>query len=365
MEENYDGALISELGVKRYLKGRKDIQVSNINFFTRGAETEKAWKACNFGCHGPSYRNLIRPSSFGEFLQPIDETSPALAGIIDGVRHQTVGKAQRLGGGIKRTGEGLKLSGNEAFQNVGNENWAVYEFAQSSFDKLTSVELNSLDNPIFQIVTVIINEYTSVIPEWVLNDAHRDGAFILPDTIDTAWVLKAISLHLIEGVSREDLNEAVHLLNDPTQRLIGKQIGMRLASAIGAILASLVCKKLMAQSRGIDTVKRDLAKLRSQAKKANGSLGKTLLALLNAQGVLSRAGEASRRLQQTSPRIWHILRYRLNGANMVYFLVEPLLQEYIDRLSLLEKKPAEFAKVMTALVRDKQTRQIFFPGTAF
>jgi len=31
-EQSYDAALISELGVKRFLKASKDIKMSNINF---------------------------------------------------------------------------------------------------------------------------------------------------------------------------------------------------------------------------------------------------------------------------------------------------------------------------------------------
>ncbi|WP_439510934.1 hypothetical protein [Marinimicrobium koreense] len=121
MDSMYDGNLISELGVKRYLKGRSDLPTSNINFFVRGKAAEAAWDKCNFGCHGPTYRNLTKPSSFHETLQPIDGFSPTLAGVIDGIRHQTVGKAQNIAGGVERTGERLMLNGGDAFQSVGRE----------------------------------------------------------------------------------------------------------------------------------------------------------------------------------------------------------------------------------------------------
>ncbi len=59
-DSTYDGALISELGVKRYLKGVRAAPSSNIDFFIRGEIANKAWRECNFGCHCPTYRNLRR-----------------------------------------------------------------------------------------------------------------------------------------------------------------------------------------------------------------------------------------------------------------------------------------------------------------
>jgi len=46
---------------------------------------------------------------------------------------------------------------------------------------------------------------------------------------------------------------------------------------------------------------------------------------------------------------------------MVYFLIQPMVQEYVDRISLLEKNPVEFARVMKALIADKKTVHIFHP----
>lgn len=46
---------------------------------------------------------------------------------------------------------------------------------------------------------------------------------------------------------------------------------------------------------------------------------------------------------------------------MVYFLIEGSVQEYIDRVTLLEQNPAEFGKVTEALIKAKLTQRIFFP----
>ena len=358
----YDGALISELGVKRYLKGVRAQISSNINFFHRGAELEKAWRECNFGCHGPNYRSLRRPSTKSELLQPLDSISPVLAGLADGVHHQTFGQFDRLADGVRRTAEGLHATGAENFNMVGGENYAAYSFAKTALEKLITFEINLLDNPISQIVMAVVSEYVSLLPEWLVEDSLKQGALKLPEKIDTLWLIKAFSIGIIENTSQEDLSQAVKLLNDPAKRILGKQLGKKLAVATSYAIASMVTKKLIAQSAEVPGIKRDLVKIRKAVKPLKGGLGGTLLTLLGTQGHLDRAAQASRRLQNNSPRLWNMLRFKLNGANMVYFLVENLLGEYVDRLSLLESNPKEFAKVMAALVKEKQTPAIFFPG---
>lgn len=364
-DSTYDGALISELGVKRYLKGVRAAPSSNIDFFIRGEVANKAWRDCNFGCHGPTYRNLRRPANYAETLRSINDLSPILAGVVDGLHHQTIGRAERLANGLERTSEGLRLSGQEAFQQVGDENWAIYEFASTTFERLVSFELDTLENPLIQLITLIVTEYVSVLPEWVVREAFEQGALKLSEPIDTVWLLKAATLGLIKNTDKQDLEHAAKLLNDPAQRLVGRTIGKKLASAMAAALASAITRKLIASSANLPTIRQNLKSLKSEAAKLKGGLGGTLIALLAAQGILQKAGESSRRLYTASPRLWGILRYQLNGTNMVYFLVEDMLKEYVDRLSLLEKQPSEFAKVMQALIKDRKTTDIFFPGSSW
>jgi hypothetical protein len=360
-DQSYDGALISELGVKRYLKATSDIKISNVNFLIRGASAQKAWQECNFGCHGPTYRNLQRPSTKSEFLKPLDNISPLLAGIIDGVHHQTIGQAGRITGGTKRTVEGLHLSSTENFQNVGDENIAIFEFSKTAFEKVINFEIDIIDNPLSQIVMATVSEYVSVLPEWVIEEILRSGALILPDTIDTAWLLKATTLGVIENINQENIAEVLKIINKPAQRLIGKQIGKKLAPTLAVVIASAITKKIMSKSVEIPVLKRRLVRIRQTAKQMKGGLGGAMLTLLNTQGILNIAAESSRNLQRTCPRLWNILRFRLNGANMVYFLVEGMTQEYVDRLALLEQNPKDFGKVIEALIKAKQTQKIFFP----
>lgn len=362
-DQSYDGALISELGVKRYLRATRDIKTSNIDFLIRGATANRAWQECNFGCHGPSYRVLKRPSTKGELLKPLDDISPQLAGFVDGLHHQTIGQVERVAGGVKRTAEGLHLTGEENFQNVGSENYAAYQFAISAFEKVVTFEINVLDNPITQVAMTIVSEYTTALPEWLIDEILKQGAMKFPTKIDAIWILKAMTLGLIENANPEDVAKVVKLLNDPVQRFAGKQLGKKMAPIIAMAIASAITRKIMSGNPGLPVLRNRLVEIRKSARKMNGALGSAMLALLNAHGYLNMAAESSRSLQRTNPRLWNILRYKLNGGNMIYFLVQSMVQEYVDRLALLEQNPKEFGKVMEALIREKRTQDIFFPGS--
>lgn len=361
-EQSYDGALISELGVNRYLKATKDIKTSNINFLIRGAMATSAWQECNFSCHGPTYRVLKRPSTKGELLKPLDDISPLLSGAVDGVQHHTIGQVARLAGGVKRTAEGLHLTGEDSFRNVGAENTAAYQFATSAFEKVLAFEVDVLDNPISQIVMTVVSEYTSALPEWLIEEVLKQNALKFPTKIDTVWLLKASALGIIENANPQITAQAVKLLNEPAQRLVAKQLGKKMAATLSLVIASAITKKILTQSADLRVLKKQLVNIRKSVRKVKGSLGGTMLALLNAQGYLNKAGKSSRSLQSVCPRIWNILRFKLNGANMVYFMVESMIHEYVERLALLERNPKEFAKVMKALIKAKKTRSIFFPG---
>lgn len=360
-DQSYDGALISELGVKRYLKATKDIKASNINFLLRGGAASKAWEECNFSCHGPTYRSLKRPSTKTELLQPLREVSPSFAGLVDGAHTSTVGKIQRLAGGVNRTGEGLYLAGSENFHKVGDENTAAFGFAKATLENVLTFEIDLLDNPIAQIAMAITSEYTTALPEWVIQEVLRQGALKFPEEIDTAWLVKSASFGIIDNVTTDDLVQVAKMLKEPAQYFVGKQIGKKLAPAIAAAIASAVCKKLLRNSLQARELRRLQVGWRTARKTKAGGLNGAFLGLLNAQGWLDTAAASSRALEVSCPRLWKILRYKLHGANMAYFLVENMLAEYVDRIALLEKKPIQFAKIMEALIRDKQTPAIFFP----
>lgn len=360
----HKAAWLSDLGVNRYLKADKDMKVSNIDFLIRGAAANKAWKECNFGCHGPTYRNLTRPSTKSEFLKSLDNISPVLAGAVDGMHRQTIGQAERLGGGVKRTAEGLHIAGQENFRNIGDENIAAYQFAATAFEKILTFEIDVLDNPISQMVMTIVSEYLTALPEWLIEETLKSGALKIPDKIDIVWLLKAAALGVIENADQESIAQAVRLLNEPAQRFVGKQIGKKLASTVALAIASAITKKILKESGDLRELKERLVIMRRTARTMKGGLGGAMLTLLHAQGLLNKAAASSRKLQITCPRMWRILRFKFNGANMAYFLVENMIYEYVDRLALLEKNPKEFVRVMEILVRGKRTPEIFFPGAS-
>lgn len=98
---------------------------------------------------------------------------------------------------------------------------------------------------------------------------------------------------------------------------------------------------------------------------SGGGLGKTLYILLKAQGFLDLAANSSRRLKSQCPVAWDVLRNKLQGADMVYFLIRPMVQEYVDRLEILHKNPVEFTKMMASLIKEKRTKEIFYPALQF
>ncbi|WP_347332887.1 cellulose-binding protein [Marinimicrobium locisalis] len=361
-QTEYDGALISEFGVKRYLKATKDIKTANIDFLIRGDAAQKAWQACNFGCHGPTYRSLKKPASRAGLLNHLNDISPALAGLVDGVHHRTTGQVERLAGGMERTADGLHLNGGERFGQVGDENTAALEFATGTFESLVTFEIDVIDNPVSQVVMASVSEYISALPEWLIEETFKQGVLKFPRNIDTRWLLRASAMGVVESTDQKAIIEAADLLKDPAQRMVGKQIGKRLAGTVGLLIATSITKRLLMTSPEVPRVKRDLVRLRRAAQKGKGGLGGALITLLNTQGLLHKAGESSRRLQSACPRLWRLLRYNLNGANMIYFLVEGMVHEYVDRLALLEQNPREFGKVVEALIREKRTQAIYFPN---
>ncbi|MCI1678089.1 MAG: hypothetical protein LKK36_01450 [Ewingella americana] len=66
-----------------------------------------------------------------------------------------------------------------------------------------------------------------------------------------------------------------------------------------------------------------------------------------AQGVISRACEASRRLQLQNPQLWQKLR--LNDYDMLYFFFEEPLQNFIQMGETLRKNPSASQEFINAI----------------
>jgi hypothetical protein len=65
-----------------------------------------------------------------------------------------------------------------------------------------------------------------------------------------------------------------------------------------------------------------------------------------AQGVISRACEASRRLQMQNPELWRKLRV---NDDMLYFLFEEPLQNFIRMGEMLRKNPSASREFINAI----------------
>lgn len=176
----FNGDLTSQLGVEKYLKGAKAAQFSNIDMFKTLRANANHWSECNVGCHHSSYRNVQRDITYNEFLGTLDKIDSLVTGALDGV----VTTVNRLGYGVERTGEGLGLAGTQKFALVGDENYVAYSVVKEVFERLLSIDVNLLDNPVTRLVSTIVQEYMVALPEWVVDDLIAAGKLMLSEQID-------------------------------------------------------------------------------------------------------------------------------------------------------------------------------------
>ncbi|MGH1471107.1 MAG: hypothetical protein ACRBCS_07925 [Cellvibrionaceae bacterium] len=189
----------------------------------------------------------------------------------------------------------------------------------------------------------------------------ENGALLFPDGIDTVEI-DCVARKVL-GVAWESVNTnaAANFINTKGQRLIGKQVGKRLARSIAVILATKITKKIMTQAKNDMRVKRRLTSIRKSAKQGRGGLGAVMFLLLKANGWAGVAAQESRQLNQNCPTLWRRLRNDMGGYDMILFLIKGYIKEYLDRLAVLEKNPALFISLMAALIRTGRTQEIFFP----
>lgn len=355
----YEGKWISEIGVKKYRNAVKAQSTANISLLSNPRDLQEKFKECDFGCHHPGYRVVHKTQEWYEVLRTLDAIDPLVAGVANGVRDVTYRKANNLGHGIERSAEGLHLMGGENFRTVGDENVTAYNSVISLIEKILDFDLSVMENPIMQVVTYVINEYSSAIPEFIVMKLVQDGSIIFSDGISKAELLKAVQYRLIGEVSAADIEQFYPYIEKYGKRAVGKQIGKKISVVIAAAIATKIAKGMLAQSHQSRHIKKELVKIRKGLQGAKGGYAKALLTLLETQGTLGIAARDSRRLRSESFILWKTLRFSLTGADMIYFLMRPMVQEYVDRISLLEKNPAEFVRVMQALAKTGDANKIF------
>ncbi len=356
-----NGLVISEVGFKDYIKGAQAAQFSNIKPLRSQKEIQRDWDKCNMGCHVPSYRVLRKQATYNDLVSSAGAVSPLLAGGIAGVYSATVQPITTLTSGIVRTGEGLGLAGMERVVDIGIENRTAFSMLRATTRQLLETDLTSIDNPLTQLVFAVVYEYIKLIPEWVIAEVVDSNALVFPDDLGKEFVLNASNRGLIDSAMVEHLDAASEVLKQSSIKLTGKKLGERITQAIACIIAARVTRKIMISPGITWGAKKQLAGLRKFAKTSGGATGKVLMALLKAQGLLGRAASTSRRLEQDCPKLWHFLRYKCGGIDMLLFLVEGSVKEYLDTISVLEKDPVLFMKMMKAMIEAGKTTEIFLP----
>jgi len=353
-----NGRAISEVGINTYLTNEPKLNTSNINFFASQEEQIRNWNECNFGCHTPSYRMLNRQPTYSEFINLISKASPLLAGTIDGV----YSTGNKIGEGLDRTGEGLGLEGSDRIAEIGAENRQVFLMAKNVFIKLLSMDINLVDNPITEMVIRIINAYTKAIPHEIMIPIIENGK-ITYENLDMAMVSQAIRKGLINIDVSEGIGSSADFLKNNSgtiQQFAGKVIGKKIATEVAVILAIQIAKEL-AKVIARSPLYVKFLKF-SPADKSPKGLAGVVVTLLKLQGTLQICSNSSLRLRSKCPTLWNELNRGERGLDLLYFLIEDYVSEYVDRISLAEKDPAKFVEMIKALVATNYSAEnIFFP----
>ncbi|TAA42656.1 hypothetical protein [Corallincola spongiicola] len=355
---NHDGNLVSSLGVKLYVEGFNAIPTSNIKHMENDAFYNTKWEQCKFGCHTPSYRRIGPSSSYDVALNEVEKKSKLLAGLIDGIYTEGFAQPRNIGLGIERTAEGLGLLGEDSFNQVGAENLVVFDGVAALFKKAMETDYASIINPIAQCVSTVVSSYINLIPKEILEKAIRSEALRISGEVNTTFILSAAQLGILSPPNPATLSQAQSLLSGTSGKIIGKRIGVKVTEAVVSIIVYKISVKILKSPDLNRKVKRTFSSLRKAGK---GKLATVLLLLLKGNGTLGYAAKSSRKLQQDCPRLWRLMRYDLKGIDMMLFLVSGYLEEYIDRIKLMETDPMMFISLMNALSKSGKTSEIFLP----
>jgi len=194
--------------------------------------------------------------------------------------------------GAERTAEGLGVRGYDRMAEIGLEN----QYLVTQLTNLVRTAVNLRDNPLYQIITTILGKYYEKFPDDALEK-----------------LCKASSIALGYGVGR---------------MVIGKALAEAVAVRIAVQIAETAAYKEFAKKIGISA--------------GAGATGVgTLITLVMGQGVGQRASRASQRLRARYPALWSELRAR-SGLDMIYFLVEGPMKQYMDAIDLATSNPTQF-----------------------
>ena len=186
--------------------------------------------------------------------------------------------------GVERTAEGLGVRGFDRTAAIGLEN----EYLVNNLTDLVRFVVTAQDNPMYQLVVDILQKYYDCFPE---------------DALQKVAKAASLSTGYVSG-----------------RMLIGRQLAVAIAIRIVTQIAATEAYKELATKIGVSS--------------AAGATGVgTLITLVMVQGVGQRSSRASQRLRARNPALWQELRTK-RGRDMLYFLVEAPMADYMDAIDL-------------------------------
>jgi len=215
-----------------------------------------------------------------------------LVGFSTALGNGMVSVAKDMYFGAERTAEGLGVRGYDRTAAIGLEN----EFLVKNLIDLVKGAVTAPDNPLYQLVVDILNRYYEWFPE---------------DALQKVAKAASISAGYVTG-----------------RMVIGRQLAVAIALRVVTQIAATEAYQELAKKIGVSS--------------AAGSTGVgTLITLVMVQGVAQRSSRASQRLRDRNAALWQELRSK-RGRDMLYFLVEGPMANYMDAIDLAYRDRALF-----------------------
>lgn len=364
-----DGEAIRTLGIQRFIETCGSRPFSNIDMCASQQKLERRWHECNMGCHDPDYRVAHHEMSKTEFMHSLYEIDPSSgfgAGVVDAV----YSTSSRLVGGTERTAEGLGLGKDGRVAEIGYENNLALNLAAEMLKKTVTLSYDLATNPVTALIIKIVSAYMHYVPDEIIVTLAGHGK-IKNLKIDYSLTIDAsirglTDLDFTKIMSDELKRVGNYLQNHPDLifKQVGKYEGRKLANIVATYIVISIAKSIAryaAKTKWFKLMNDHIPSgVNGGGKYTKGLVG-VLIALLKTQGVLQAASKASQRLHNSSPMLWQFFRSQ-GGMDLIYFLVEDYLKEYVDRIGLAEKHPVQFIKMIDAIVTPPgKIEDLFFP----
>jgi hypothetical protein len=194
--------------------------------------------------------------------------------------------------GAQRTGEGLGLGDDGRFADIGYENNAIIPLLVDTF-KYGVIDQRS---PLYRTIIPVLEYYYSFFPDQVIRMLAKQAS------VGVGYMVGRVA--------------------------IGANLAIAVAKRIAVAVAASAAYKQIAIRLGVSAG-------------ASSSFIATPIGLLMAQGLMQRSSHASLRLKMKSPTLY--LNLMRNGdLQLLYFLLEKPLEQYVQAISTAENDNAQF-----------------------